>query len=58
MAPSRSLKSNKLGAANVQPIAEMLKVNKSIVEIECAIATSLPSCHHPLTHVSFPSFAA
>ena len=42
MAPSRSLKSNKLGAANVQPIAEMLKVNKSIVEIECAIATSLP----------------
>ena len=49
MAPSRSLKSNKLGAANVQPIAEMLKVNKSIVEIECAIATSLPSCHHPLT---------
>ena len=53
MAPSRSLKSNKLGA-NVQPIAEMLKVNKSIVEIECAIATSLPSCHDPLTLVSLP----
>ena len=32
--PSHSMSDNDLGPAGVQPIAEMLKVNKSIVNIK------------------------